>query len=230
MPFVKPPLPPVDLRADDVVERTSPRPARRTQTERRRETIGLLLRATVDCLVDKGHAKTTTQEVAQRAGLSQGAIFRHFPSRLDLMVATAEHLSGGCLAHFEAQLLAKRSPAQGDELDAALEVFYDVVSTPDQAAWFELQLAARTDAELQQRMQPIFDHNRQANIAMAERLLPGLLAGVPMAQDFVQLFVYLFHGVAMDEHFEPQPDRRERLLATVGMLSRLALAQLRSPR
>jgi AcrR family transcriptional regulator len=220
MSFVKPPLPPADPSADGVVERTVPRPARRTQTERRRETIGLLLRATVDCLVDKGHAKTTTQEVALRAGLSQGAIFRHFASRLDLMVATAEHLSGGCLAHFEAQLLAKRSPAQGDELEIALQVFYDVVSTSDQAAWFELQ----------QRMQPIFDHNRQANIAMAERLLPGLLAGVPMAQDFVQLFVYLFHGVAMDEHFEPQPDRRERLLATVGMLSRLALAQLRAPR
>jgi AcrR family transcriptional regulator len=150
------------------------RPARRTQAERRSETIGLLLRATTDCLVARGYANTTTQEVAHRAGLSQGAIFRHFASRQDLMVATAEHLSQTCMAHFETQLKAKRNVNLA-ELDAALEVLYEVVSTPIQAAWFELQVAARTDAELQLRMQPIFDHNRQANIAMAERLLPGLL-------------------------------------------------------
>jgi AcrR family transcriptional regulator len=205
------------------------RPARRTQAERRSETIGLLLRATTDCLVARGYANTTTQEVAHRAGLSQGAIFRHFASRQDLMVATAEHLSQTCMAHFETQLKAKRNVNLA-ELDAALEVLYEVVSTPIQAAWFELQVAARTDAELQLRMQPIFDHNRQANIAMAERLLPGLLEGLPMAQAFTQLYIYLFHGVAMDQHFEPQADRRERLLGALSLLSQLALAQLRSPR
>jgi hypothetical protein len=51
-----------------------------------------------------------------------------------------------------------------------------------------------------------------------------------MAQAFTQLYIYLFHGVAMDQHFEPQADRRERLLGALSLLSQLALAQLRSPR
>ena len=61
---------------------------RRTQQERREQTIARLVDATIECLVKDGYSGTTVKAVAARAGLSQGAIFRHFPTRLELLMAT----------------------------------------------------------------------------------------------------------------------------------------------
>ncbi|MGB6181142.1 MAG: helix-turn-helix domain-containing protein, partial [Rhodococcus sp. (in: high G+C Gram-positive bacteria)] len=60
---------------------------RRTQEQRRTDTIARLLDAAITSLAEKGYAATTVNEVVTRAGVSSGALFRHFPTRLDVMVA-----------------------------------------------------------------------------------------------------------------------------------------------
>ena len=54
---------------------------RRTQAERTTETRRRVLDAAVECLIDRGYAKTTVEEVARRAGVSLGAERHHFPSK-----------------------------------------------------------------------------------------------------------------------------------------------------
>src|SRR5687767_1563795 len=70
----------------------APARPRRTQQQRREETRRRLLDATIQVLVEQGYARLTTVEVAQRAGVSQGAVFTHFDTKADLLAAAVEHL------------------------------------------------------------------------------------------------------------------------------------------
>jgi AcrR family transcriptional regulator len=49
-----------------------------------------ILRATHDLLRERGMAKLTTREVAQRAGVSEGSVFYHFEDRFGLLRAVFE--------------------------------------------------------------------------------------------------------------------------------------------
>jgi len=70
---------------------TRRRVAHRTQQERREETIGKLLDATIDTLADVGYARTSVREICSRAGVPHGALFCHFDSRLELIAAASAH-------------------------------------------------------------------------------------------------------------------------------------------
>ena len=201
---------------------TSPR---RTQAERRQETIGLLIDATIACLFELGYTHTTTQAVAQRAGLSQGAIFRHFASRQALLVATTDSLADRFLRDYSEKLDASRAAGQGDEIELALRLLSEVTSSPAQIAWFELQLAARTDAALCEASRPIFLRSQQDDIALAKRLFPALLGQVPMAVEVVQLLIQIFHGLTLDAHIDQDPEKKTRMLSATVLIAKLTLQQ-----
>ena len=44
-----------------------------------------ILRSAVDIFAEKGYAAASTNEIAQRAGVAEGTIFRHFKSKQDLL-------------------------------------------------------------------------------------------------------------------------------------------------
>jgi AcrR family transcriptional regulator len=68
---------------------------RRKQSERSEETRQALLDATIDLLYDTGFNKTSTPEIARKAGVSRGALTHHFGSKEDLVTsAVADHLAG----------------------------------------------------------------------------------------------------------------------------------------
>src|SRR3954469_8840068 len=63
------------------------------QEERTRLMRARLLEATVELLVERGFAGTSTTLVSERAGVSRGAQLHHFPTKNDLVVAAVEHLT-----------------------------------------------------------------------------------------------------------------------------------------
>ena len=65
--------------------RAAPQQARAKATRRK------LLNAAVQSLCESGCAGTTTTVVANRAGVSQGALYKHFGSKHQLIAATVEH-------------------------------------------------------------------------------------------------------------------------------------------
>src|SRR5229473_7754051 len=65
---------------------------RRTQEERSASTRARLLDATISCLSELGYARTTTTEIAERAGVSRGAQLHHFPTKAELVTTAVEHL------------------------------------------------------------------------------------------------------------------------------------------
>ena len=63
------------------------------QEERTRAMRARLLEATVELLVEKGYAGTSTTLVSERAGVSRGAQLHHFPTKQDLVVAAVRHVT-----------------------------------------------------------------------------------------------------------------------------------------
>src|SRR5438105_12392844 len=70
----------------------TPERSRRTQAERRASTRTALLDAAIDCLVEEGYANTTTRRIAERAGVTPGAVHHHFSAKAELRTASVSHI------------------------------------------------------------------------------------------------------------------------------------------
>src|SRR5689334_22307751 len=81
-------------------------PARRTQAERRAATRALLLRAAVECLIERGYAATSVVDVQQRAGVSRGALQHYWPSRAALVVDAVKELFDAMATTLRADMAA----------------------------------------------------------------------------------------------------------------------------
>jgi AcrR family transcriptional regulator len=130
--------------------RTRRRVAHRTQQERREETIGKLLDATIDSLADVGYAHTSVSEICSRAGVSHGALFCHFDSRLELIAAAADEVGRRHLARLRAEFEpVENTIAEDADTLARVVRFLDAAAhSRMNAVWHELLVAARTDEGL----------------------------------------------------------------------------------
>jgi AcrR family transcriptional regulator len=119
---------------------------RRSQADRSNATKTALLDATVASLIEDGFTRTTTTAVAQRAGVSLGALVHHYPSKADLLTAAVSHLLERRLSEFR-KIMANVDPG-ADLLDASIDALWSMFSGPTFTAWVELWVGARTDPEL----------------------------------------------------------------------------------
>ena len=165
----------------------------RTQAERRASTQVKILDATVDALVHVGYAGASTTEICKRAGVSQGALFRYWPTKGELLADAAKHLLGRVTTAYE-QAFAGRGGVGARE---ALEGLWETYRLPDLQAAVELYVAARTDPDLAAalaRIEP--DHRRNLHRIAVEVLDPALVA-LPGFADFVELALAAVQGAAM---------------------------------
>ena len=98
-------------------------PQRRSQEERTATTIARLLDATINAIVEIGYSRATIREICDRAGVSQGGLFRHFPTRKDLLVATLQELH-------DRQIAAMSDVAAQADPHAAIARMRDVDQLP----------------------------------------------------------------------------------------------------
>ncbi len=134
-----------------------------TQIERRAATRAVLLDAAGDVLVEHGLGGFTTSAVSGRAGLSNGALFGHFPTRLELIAATVEHVLARLRVEYDrtfSSLLATGSHDRTDgcvavDPETALELLWVSMSDPQFCAVLEAYTQARTDADLATAIEPI---------------------------------------------------------------------------
>jgi len=143
---------------------------REARQQRSVETQARLLEAAIACLVDHGYAGLKTAEIAQRAGLSEGALFRHYPTKADLVVAAVERVFAD-LERRHARLLAQAG-AGADVIAAAVRALWRVMTLPAYLATNEVYLAARTDPALRQAIQPMA-RRHQDNLLQRARALVG---------------------------------------------------------
>ena len=116
------------------------------QAQKSASTRTQIIEAAIKCLVELGYARTTTAVIAEKAGLSRGAMLHHFPSKMDIVRAAVEYLHAKRLRAFR-KAMAKE-PIDGDHVRLGVEGYWAHVKHPWFVAFFEIAVAARTDKEL----------------------------------------------------------------------------------
>jgi AcrR family transcriptional regulator len=179
---------------------------RRTQQERREGTIRKLLDAATDTLIEVGYAEASVQRICARTELSQGALFRHFPTREALMVAVGEDVGKQLLEQYKKKFkVVKRSE---DELAAAMRLLRDACRSRLNQAWYELTIAARTNESLRKGLEPVARAYFAAITATARELLPDVSAALGDSFEIlVKTMVAVFDGEQV-HHFVVHDPRR----------------------
>jgi AcrR family transcriptional regulator len=66
-----------------------------------------ILQAAVDMFAEKGYAATSTSEIAQKAGVAEGTIFRHYKTKKDLLLSIVAPVMSSLVAPFVMRDLSK---------------------------------------------------------------------------------------------------------------------------
>jgi AcrR family transcriptional regulator len=177
-------------------------PQRRTQQERRETTRRRLLDAAVEELIQTGYVSFRTAEVCRRAELSQGALFKHFATKAELVGATAEHMFSLLLGEY--QKLFTSAAAQRDPIGTALTLLWTTFNGPLPKAAVELLAAARTDSELAATLSPVIAEHRR-NLRTAARELFPQLAQHPNFDAHVRMLHDAMHGAILWTLVTPDP-------------------------
>lgn len=108
-------------------------PRKQPVQERSKQTVAAILQATAQVLVSNGYDRTTTNLVAEKAGVSIGSLYEYFPNKEALVAALAS-------AHVEELM---------ERVDRVLQVQDNSVSSPVVAALLRAGLDAhRVNPEL----------------------------------------------------------------------------------
>ncbi len=192
-----------------------PQQARSVATRRR------LLDAAVATLLARGLARTSTTEVCRRAGMSQGALFKHFASKAALLAATTEHLFGQLVDDFRRGFAAIAQ--EQDRVASAVQALAAIFRQPRLEVAFELYAAARTDAELHAALAPVLARHRE-NLHREARALFPEAAGAESFLPVVDMVVDALQGAAVGALVLPDPASEARRLEQLVAYARRELA------
>jgi AcrR family transcriptional regulator len=188
----------------------------RTQQQRREETVARLLDAGIDTIIDVGYARASAAVIAKRAKVSDGALFRHFPTMGDFMAATAREVMRRQLDAFTKQVA--EIPADKPALEAALTIMRDLTGNATNTVMYELMVAARTDEKLRATLQEVLTEY-VANIYDVAKALPG--ADRFPDDTFIALVAIItntFDGAAIVRAVLPQPEIEANRIALLAKL------------
>jgi AcrR family transcriptional regulator len=153
--------------------------ARRTNEARSAETRGRLIEATVASLNNVGYAGTTTILVNEMSGVTRGGLLHHFPSKVDLLIATAEH----CLERMRDERRARNVKGEGPAGIMQVERGRFGI------ALCEIMLGSRSDKELARRFKPVGELILQSQRNAARMIVER--AGIPDHLHQVEVNVWL---------------------------------------
>jgi AcrR family transcriptional regulator len=202
---------------------------RRSNAERREATRTALLNAAVDSLAEEGYANTTTRGIAERAGVTPGALHHYFPSKAKLLGEARRHISAKIIVEVRgpgapaAVPLPQRAEAQMDRM-------WELYKGPLFQAAMELWVAARTDAELRGELSEwqrdgaswVLDGSSSAYPELADR--PGLPALIATGEATLRGLAIL-RFISDEDAEKLWPATRAYLLALMGGFSAEARSQ-----
>ena len=185
-------------------------------------TRARLLTAAVDTLVSDGYAGASTTRIARNAEVSQGALFKHFPSKHALLGEALQQLFTELVEEFRARLVRDQ---RADRLGAAIRILWDIFCSPALQAAFELYLAARTDIELAAVVTPVLAAHRQNLLAEARTLFPEAASHNPDFDPMILSIMNMMQGAALAASVIPTQDDSGRELALIERIARQELTR-----
>jgi AcrR family transcriptional regulator len=89
--------------------------------ERSRQTVGAILQAAARVFAELGYANTSTNHIADEAGVSIGSLYQYFPSKDAILVALAEQHVENAFAAVLEEVREKRDAPPRELLRALVE-------------------------------------------------------------------------------------------------------------
>ena len=175
---------------------------RRSHAERTAETRARVMAAVVESIAEVGYQKTTSAEIARRAGVTWGAVQHHFGDKDGILTAVLE-------ASFDrfAELLAK-APAAGESLEQRVALFVDRgwahFEGPLYRSTFEILLNLPPDLELDWQADML-----DAWIRLWSQYFPESKPQQPRTVELMHYTISVLSGLAATKILEG-PDARIR--------------------
>lgn len=192
---------------------------RRTQAERSAGTRAALLDAAIRMLHEHGYAATTTMLVAEKAGVSRGAMLHQFRTKADLMTFVVEAVYDEELDRYAERF--KMFHGARDQTLAYPEIVWDVLSRPSGVAVLEILQGSRSDKVLAEKLAPIqarIERNALDRVRRATGISQSSLA-------FMRLIVWAVRGLSIASVIVPEP---EKITDAVRLLSQLIDAGIKT--
>ena len=153
------------MKASKPIASARHRGKRRTQEERSAETRQKLIEAAIGAICELGLSAATTTIIAERAGLTRGALQYHFESRFVLLSAVIDRLSA--IISSEMSLLANALPSEEHtldrRLDEAIRAYWQIYNSNTFLAVLTIFLGVRNNpthyVPLQRHMQAFYRLN-----------------------------------------------------------------------
>lgn len=191
----------------------------RTQQQRREDTIARLLDASIEIIIEMGYARASAAIIAKRAGLSVGALFRHYPTMGDFMAATGYEVLRRQLERFSKQVA--QIPAGEPTLPAVLLVLRDITASDTNAVLYELMVAARTDEKLRATLRDVLIEYSAKIFETAGAVTPTDQLCDDTRAAVTAILTNTFDGAAILRPVLPDADFEARKLAVLAdMLGR----------
>ncbi|HWV61685.1 MAG TPA: TetR/AcrR family transcriptional regulator [Sphingopyxis sp.] len=194
------------------------KPQRRTQAERSAGTREVLLAAAIEALHEHGYAATSTILVAEKAGVSRGAMLHQFRTKADLMTFVVEAVFEAELQHYSENLRDVTDPRE--RFLAYPEMAWEVLSRPSGVAVLEILQGSRSDPQLCEMLAPV-----QARIEKEALEFTHLAAAEDArgAMAVMRLVVWAIRGLSIAQVLAPAPGS---VRDSVKVLKRLMAAGL----
>lgn len=196
------------------------KPRRRTQAERSAGTREALLTAAIEALHELGYAATSTMLVAERAGVSRGAMLHQFRTKADLMTFVVEAVFEEELQRYREYLKGIADPRQ--RMLAYPELAWEVLSRPSGVAVLEILQGSRSDPQLCEKLAPVQTRIEEQALAFTHLAAPGDVRG---AMAVMRLVVWAIRGLSIAQVLAPAPGS---VRDSVKLLRRLMEAGLQT--
>ncbi len=147
--------------------------------------------------------------------MSQGALFKHFPSKADLLGATVRHLFAALVDDFRTAFAGVAG--EPEPFTVALGLLRETFAQPRLLAAFELYTAARTDEGLRATLAPVMQEHRDNLRREALQLLPGAEGGARF-EALVDVVMSALQGAALGALVLPDEASEARGLALLEEL------------
>ena len=165
--------------------------------KRSAETYARLVDATVGAVFEDGYAGATMARIAERAGVTRGAIQHHFGDRrVDIIAKVTDHI----LSERQDAYAAFYGEPHGPPIDSrtAMKAAYR-----DPATWFliEVWIASKSDAELRERVNATLrEVNDQRDVGIAAQAIGFDEASFRVVKYFLRS---LTRGIALEYSRKP---------------------------
>jgi AcrR family transcriptional regulator len=187
--------------------------ARRTQEQRSTSTRKAILDAAIDVLSEHGYTHATIAAIAERAGVSRGALVHHYASRSDLLLATTDALFDAFVEQMRLraeEVSASRLPLEGFIDSCWAEVF--------EGRWFycSLQLisAARTDPDLRDSLVPAIQRLHTALDTIWRGVFDKTDLSAGRVDTLLNMTLCLMRGMAVQAVLRDDPAYYQEILST----------------